>query len=351
MTIPSVTPSRVSEPVTGPRASFEAFFAVVNERMGITEAMLLTTLPGARLQLCQRCGSTGRIKLGAADLPEPIESIGWRAVLEGSATETIASGAALMAVRIPGPVFAGYPGVLIVVRAQADSEVLKQAEAEFSKVVLERAPGDIDTASSRQYYFRADGSSVDRSSDQPGAHAARQLLTALDNASGGPNRRLLQARDGRHEAATAARVEPGSPLGRCGVASVVSIYPNSTDWLSLTPAHFAADEELSRLVRAVAFMVEHYHKGPTLANVADAVELSQFHFHRRFTERFGITPKQLLFAVQLGRARQMLADPRSAMSDIASACGFAHQSHFTSRFKQGTAQTPSAWRRQALNRV
>jgi AraC family transcriptional regulator len=31
--------------------------------------------------------------------------------------------------------------------------------------------------------------------------------------------------------------------------------------------------------------------------------------------------------------------------DIASSCGFAHQSHFTSRFKQATGLTPTRWRK------
>jgi AraC family transcriptional regulator len=31
--------------------------------------------------------------------------------------------------------------------------------------------------------------------------------------------------------------------------------------------------------------------------------------------------------------------------EIANFCGFAHQSHFTSRFKQATGLTPTGWRR------
>jgi len=75
------------------------------------------------------------------------------------------------------------------------------------------------------------------------------------------------------------------------------------------------------------------------------VHLSQFHFHRRFSDLFGITPKHVMFDLQLDSAKRMLADPTNAMADIARKCGFAHQSHFTSRFKQGSGLTPTAWRR------
>jgi AraC family transcriptional regulator len=34
-----------------------------------------------------------------------------------------------------------------------------------------------------------------------------------------------------------------------------------------------------------------------------------------------------------------------ALAEIAAECGFAHQSHFTSRFKQATGLTPTRWRR------
>jgi AraC family transcriptional regulator len=43
----------------------------------------------------------------------------------------------------------------------------------------------------------------------------------------------------------------------------------------------------------------------------------------------------------------MLLAREKDLIDIAADCGFAHQSHFTSRFKQATGLTPTKWRRQA----
>lgn len=124
--------------------------------------------------------------------------------------------------------------------------------------------------------------------------------------------------------------------------------PECNQWGALRSSDFAADAELSRLVPAIKFMQEEFHRGPTLHEIAKTVHLSPFHFHRRFTEQLGITPKHLLLDCQIESAKRMLVAREKELAAIATACGFAHQSHFTSRFKQATGLTPTRWRRVAL---
>jgi AraC family transcriptional regulator len=95
------------------------------------------------------------------------------------------------------------------------------------------------------------------------------------------------------------------------------------------------------------FMQQEYHRGPTLTEIAKTVHLSPFHFHRRFTELFGLTPKHFLLECQIHDAKTELLSGEKELAKIASDCGFAHQSHFTSRFKQATGLTPTRWRRMA----
>ena len=94
-------------------------------------------------------------------------------------------------------------------------------------------------------------------------------------------------------------------------------------------------------------MQDHFSKGPTLVSISKTVSLSPFHFHRRFTELLGITPKHFLLDCQIEEAKRMLVAGKKGLSQIATECGFAHQSHFTSRFKQATGLTPTRWRRLA----
>ena len=86
---------------------------------------------------------------------------------------------------------------------------------------------------------------------------------------------------------------------------------------------------------------------PTLDEISSKAHLSPFHFHRRFSELLGQTPKHFLLSCQIQQARRMLMERKVRLANIAAECGFAHQSHFTSRFKQASGLTPTRWRRLA----
>ena len=85
----------------------------------------------------------------------------------------------------------------------------------------------------------------------------------------------------------------------------------------------------------------------TLVEIARTVHLSPFHFHRRFTELLGVTPKHFMLDCQIQQAKGELLARQKELARFAKECGFAHQSHFTSRFKQATGLTPTRWRRMA----
>jgi len=128
------------------------------------------------------------------------------------------------------------------------------------------------------------------------------------------------------------------------------LVPSCNEWGMLKPADFMADQELARLIPTLKFMQQEFHRGPTLIEIAKQAELSPFHFHRRFTELLGITPKQYLLECQIHEAKTQLLAREKELAEIARDCGFAHQSHFTSRFKQATGLTPTRWRKMMTQR-
>lgn len=130
-----------------------------------------------------------------------------------------------------------------------------------------------------------------------------------------------------------------------GAVVFVCGQPSFDDWTLLRPGDFAADPEINRMLPAVKFMVHEFHRGPTLNEIARTAGLSPFHFHRRFTELMGLTPKHLLLECQITQAKRELLARKKELREIAADCGFAHQSHFTSRFKQAAGLTPTRWRR------
>lgn len=135
-----------------------------------------------------------------------------------------------------------------------------------------------------------------------------------------------------------------------GPVSFFCLQPSCREWTGVKPRDFEADEELARLIPSLKYMAREYPKGPTLVSIANVAKLSPFHFHRRFTELLGMTPKQFMLDCQIDEAKSELLGGKTELADIARDCGFAHQSHFTSRFKQATGQTPTRWRRSTVAR-
>lgn len=97
--------------------------------------------------------------------------------------------------------------------------------------------------------------------------------------------------------------------------------------------------------RRVAALIEARLSEPlTLEVLADEAALSTFHFAKMFKASFGLAPHRYVTERRIARAKDLLAEGRTSLADIALTCGFASQSHFTRRFAQATGFTPAAWR-------
>ncbi|CAA2109171.1 helix-turn-helix domain-containing protein [Variovorax paradoxus] len=83
----------------------------------------------------------------------------------------------------------------------------------------------------------------------------------------------------------------------------------------------------------------------SVAEIADACNLSRSYFIHAFRETTGQTPHQWLVAQRLERAQALLMDFERPLAEVAAACGFSDQSHFTRVFSQFTGTPPGSWRR------
>jgi len=82
-----------------------------------------------------------------------------------------------------------------------------------------------------------------------------------------------------------------------------------------------------------------------LERIARECGLSVSYFSRAFRISTGTTPHEWLQGCRIERAKDMLAQADRSLAEIALACGFADQSHFTKVFARMAGQTPGAWRR------
>lgn len=81
-----------------------------------------------------------------------------------------------------------------------------------------------------------------------------------------------------------------------------------------------------------------------LHDCAKIARLSASYFARAFKISFGETFARHVAARRVERAQQMMLCTNAPLSEIASACGFADQAHFTRVFRDRVGQSPAAWR-------
>ncbi len=99
-----------------------------------------------------------------------------------------------------------------------------------------------------------------------------------------------------------------------------------------------------KLRRATEFIAENLESNLTLAEIAETVDLSPYHFARAFKQATGRTPHQYLMEKRIERAKQLLAKTELPIVEVALSVGFKNQSHFTTIFRKLTAMTPKAYR-------
>ncbi len=81
-----------------------------------------------------------------------------------------------------------------------------------------------------------------------------------------------------------------------------------------------------------------------LADLAAECRLSVGHFVRSFRRTANTTPYQWLLNQRIDHAKGLMRDRSQTLADVALACGFADQSHFTRTFSRLVGISPRNWR-------
>lgn len=102
--------------------------------------------------------------------------------------------------------------------------------------------------------------------------------------------------------------------------------------------------EAAPIRRARQVVDEFFMQDLTLDELATAAGLSRFYFLRTFRREVGVTPHAYLTGRRIAAAKALL-DGDQPLSEVALACGFYDQSHFTRAFKGATGVAPGQYRR------
>jgi len=105
--------------------------------------------------------------------------------------------------------------------------------------------------------------------------------------------------------------------------------------------------ELSRLQLQCAYdaILSSHTERVRLSTVAATVGLSPWQFSRSFYASAGMPFSSYLQRVRLDSAMRLMSESNRPLCDIALACGFGDQSHFSRSFSRTMGITPLKWRR------
>jgi len=104
--------------------------------------------------------------------------------------------------------------------------------------------------------------------------------------------------------------------------------------------------KLKELIDAsVKFINNNFERDIALKDIANFVFLSSSYFARAFKEEMGTTPISYLLKVRIERAKELLANTNSKVSDIALSVGFSNQQRFNEIFKKLVKMTPLQYRK------
>lgn len=98
-------------------------------------------------------------------------------------------------------------------------------------------------------------------------------------------------------------------------------------------------------------MAQQIATGLRIADVAVNLDLSVTHFSKAFRNSVGIAPYRWFLNAKLAHALHLLAETRCSLAEIANACGYSSQGHFTNSFSKVIGATPTQWRRRHRERA
>lgn len=108
------------------------------------------------------------------------------------------------------------------------------------------------------------------------------------------------------------------------------------------------DYQYSYIRRSLAFMEKYYGEKIGLDEIAAAAFMSRFHYIRIFRRVYGMTPRQYLRDLRIGKAKELLRKGHS-VTRVCFEVGYDSLPTFSKTFRRGTGVSPRSYRKQNIS--
>jgi transcriptional regulator GlxA family with amidase domain len=123
--------------------------------------------------------------------------------------------------------------------------------------------------------------------------------------------------------------------------TAVTALPSSVA-LATSPSTSCLELWQARSVRE--YMSLHLQSEIKAGDLARVTQSSRRTFKRAFTATFGCTPRHYLIHMRIARAQSLMSTCGDSLGQIALACGFKDQHHFSNCFSRIVGERPGTWR-------
>jgi AraC-like DNA-binding protein len=96
--------------------------------------------------------------------------------------------------------------------------------------------------------------------------------------------------------------------------------------------------------RTVAWLTNHLSEEISVNDMARKAGMSVSRFHERFLEELGLTPSEYISWARVLRAKELLSETSSTVSNIGLDLGFSSSQYFATVFKKFVGMSPLKYR-------
>ncbi|SDJ92340.1 response regulator transcription factor [Natronincola ferrireducens] len=104
------------------------------------------------------------------------------------------------------------------------------------------------------------------------------------------------------------------------------------------------------ILKAKAYIQEHYKNKIHLQDVADEVNLSSAYFSKYFKKKTEMNFSHYLNKLRLSKAKELMKNPNLTLNEIALEVGYEDLSYFSIVFQRYEDTTPTSYRRQIMTK-